>query len=93
VPNKTISAEGGKAIIIEFSNTGEYYGYGNNATHELLTGYGFKPFRYNYQKKQLISFDPLLTQFEFNMIYIKDEAFIRQRLSNAQHILMSGELV
>jgi len=91
--DKTISADGCKAIVIEFSNTGEYYGYGNNATHKLLTSYGFKPFKYNYQKKELTSFDPLLTHFEFNMIYIKDETFINQRIAAANHILMSGELI
>ncbi|MES2276993.1 MAG: FkbM family methyltransferase [Bacteroidota bacterium] len=90
---KTIAADGCKAIVIEFSNTGLYYGYGNVATHQLLTGYGFKPFKYNYQDKQLIPLQPLLTRFEFNMIYIKDEVFINERLASAQHILMSGQLI
>jgi FkbM family methyltransferase len=89
----TLSASGCKAIVIEFSNTGEYYGYGNTATHQLLTGYGFKPFKYNYCEKQLISIDPLSTQFEFNMIYVKDEHFVKERLKNAEHILMSGQLI
>jgi FkbM family methyltransferase len=91
--DKTISAPGCKAIIIEFSNNGEWYGYGDYVTHKLLTEYGFKPYKYEYLKKELIPFDPLLTRFEFNMIYIKDEAFINQRLAAANHILMSGELI
>ena len=91
--DNTLSATGCKALVIEFSNTGEYYGYGNIATHKLLTGYGFKPFKYNYREKQLVSFDPLSTYFEFNMIYIKDEDFVKDRLKNANHILMSRQLI
>lgn len=90
---KTISADGCKAMIIEFSNMGECYGYGNNATHELLTAYGFQPFLYRYQTKELIPFDPLRTRFEFNMIYIKDVAFVNKRIAAAKPILMSGELI
>jgi len=89
----TLSSAGCKAIVIEFSNTGEYYGYGNAATHALLTDYGFKPFKYHHKNKELIAFDPLATHFDFNMIYIKDESFIRQRVSAAQHVLMSGDLI
>jgi FkbM family methyltransferase len=89
----TLASLNCKALVIEFSNTGEYYGYGNIATHQLLTGYGFKPYKYNYQKKQLIAFDPLATHFEFNMIYIKDEDFVNDRLKTAEHVLMSGQLI
>jgi FkbM family methyltransferase len=91
--NHALSAPGCKALVIEFSNTGEYYGYGNISTHQLLTGYGFKPYKYNYREKELISFDPLSTCFEFNMIYVKDEAFVKERLKNAGHVLMSGQLI
>jgi FkbM family methyltransferase len=91
--HQILSSAGCEALVLEFSNTGEYYGYGNEATHKLVTGYGFKPYKYNYQQKQLLALDPLITGFEFNMIYIKDEDFIKQRLSIAEHILMSGQLI
>ncbi len=82
-----------RALVVEFANTGEYYGYGNNATHKLLTDLGFKPNKYDYINKRLIPFDPLATNFDFNMIYIKDLDFIEQRLAQAEHILISGELI
>jgi FkbM family methyltransferase len=89
----TISSPDCKAIIIEFSNTGEYYGYGNDKTHQLLTDYGFKPYSYDYKKRQLTGYDPLQTNYEFNMIYIKDEKFVQDRVSNAESILMSGFVI
>jgi len=89
----SISNDGCKALVLEFSNNGEYYGYGNKVTHQLLTQYGFKPYRYHYKTKSLESFDPLTTGFNINMIYIKDIAFIQQRLDTANHILMSGEYI
>lgn len=82
-----------KAMVIEFANTGEYYGYGNNATHKLLTDWGFKPYKYDYKNKHLVLLYPLATYFEFNMIYIKDLPFIEKRLASAEHILMSGEWI
>ncbi|MEO8884891.1 MAG: FkbM family methyltransferase [Mucilaginibacter sp.] len=89
----TISSPGCKALIIEFSNTGEYYGYGNIKTHQLLTGYGFKPYKYHYKNRQLTAFDPLQTGFEFNMIYVKDEAFVQDRLKSASSVVMNGRVI
>lgn len=91
--HNTISSPDCKAIIIEFSNTGEYYGYGNDKTHQLLTDYGFKPYIYDYKKRQLTGYDPLQTNYEFNMIYIKDEKFVQDRLNSAESILMSGLVI
>ena len=88
-----ISSPDCKALIIEFSNTGEYYGYGNIKTHELLTEYAFKPYTYNYKTRKLTGFDPMQTGFEFNMIYIKDEQFVQHRLINAEAVLMSGLVI
>lgn len=41
----------------------------------------------------LISFDPLTTRFEFNMIYVKDGPFVKARLASADSILMSGQVI
>ena len=89
----TISSPDCKALIIEFSNVGEYYGYGNIKTHQLLTGYGFKPYIYNYKTRRLTGFDPLQTMFEFNMIYIKDEKFVQDRLDQAESVIINGQVV
>jgi len=87
---KTLSSANCKALILEFSNTGEYYGYGNKYTHQILTEYGFKPFKYNYKQKELIALE---TPSEFNMIYIRDEPFVRNRLETAPRILVGGESI
>lgn len=89
----SISNDACKALVIEFSDNGAYYGYGNTVTHELLTGYGFKPHRYHYKNKQIESFDPLAVGFDGNMIYIRDVDFIQQRLAAAGHVNMSGEYI
>lgn len=70
------------AIIVELNQSGDRYGFSDDATHQLLVDHGFATFRYQ-------PFDRQLTELSGkhnasgNTIYIRDPEFVSKRLRSA----------
>nr|WP_294899503.1 FkbM family methyltransferase [uncultured Pedobacter sp.] len=79
-----------KAIIIELNGSGYRYGFDEQQIHYLLTDLGFKPYKYEPFSRNLI----LLPTFTaYDTIYIRDLAFVQQRLSEAKAFKLWNELI
>lgn len=68
-----------KAIIIELNGLGKQYGYDEQNIHTMLLDWGFKPCEYNPEKRSLASVDTYGTH---NTLYIRDEDFVKNRLTS-----------
>ena len=78
-----------KVIIIELNGSGYRYDFDEKEIHASFLLLGFQPFEYDpYQRKLnlLPSFGPN------NTIYVRDLAFVEQRLTSAEKIKVLGEL-
>jgi FkbM family methyltransferase len=72
-----------KAIIIELNGSGDRYGYDESAIHQLLVDHGFSPFHYEPSTRVLTE----LSMFgDNNTIYIRDLAYVSDRIQNARKI-------
>lgn len=81
--NNTFSDKNLKAIIIELNGSGSRYGYVDIEIHKKLINYGFKPYSYFPFDRKLIE----LSSFgRHNTIYIRDFAFVVERIKNARKI-------
>ncbi len=69
-----------KAIIIELNNSGARYGYDDSKIHDTFIRSGFEPYLYDPLTRALTK----AASFGFhNTIYIRDIAFVTDRLKNA----------
>lgn len=80
---KTLQKAGLKAIIIELNGSGKRYGYDDAEIHKILLSAGFVPFSYNPQARQLKERE---TFHHLNTIYIRDKAFVEERINTARQI-------
>ncbi|MDX2195945.1 MAG: FkbM family methyltransferase [Cytophagales bacterium] len=72
-----------KAIIIELNGSGARYGYNEQLIHELLLSSGFAPCKYTVQNRNLT----LSRQGKVgNTLYVRDIAYVQQRLAKAQPV-------
>lgn len=72
-----------KAIIIELNGSGIRYGYDEQLIHKSLLNLGFKPYTYNPTSREI---SPTPTYGSHNTIYVRDEAFVRDRISKARKV-------
>ncbi|MCB0396426.1 MAG: FkbM family methyltransferase [Flavobacteriales bacterium] len=77
--NPTLSA-----IIIELNGSGRRYGIEDKQIKERLEGYGFKPHYYEPLSRNLFSVDE--TWKGDNVIYIRNEEVVRDRIRSADKI-------
>ena len=85
--NSTFRNPSLKALIIELNDYSLQYGYKTEDVHQKLLGYGFFPVQYNPFQKSLTR---LKTYTNLNTIYIRDEDFVIERLTQAPKIEVSG---
>lgn len=78
-----------KAIIIELNGSGEKFGYNEKAIKMKLEQEGFRLFYY-HPFQRLLSQNPA-SQSWGNAIYIRDFAFVEERLTRANAIQMRGK--
>lgn len=79
-----------KAIIIELNGSGYRYGFDEQQIHHQLTELGFKTYKYEPFSRSLI----LLPTFTaYDTIYIRDLAFVQQRLSEAKAFKLWNETI
>jgi len=88
----TLSNKSLKAIIIELNGSGQRYGYDEDQIHNKLMEHGFKPCNYNPKTRQLIKLETFGTH---NTIYLRDIAFVEERIKSARQIKVgsTGQLL
>lgn len=79
-----------KAIIIELNGSGQMYGYDEEKIHHQLINHGFSPFKYDPFKRIL---HPITYYGAFNTIYIRDLAWVKNRLINAKPFHVFNEKI
>jgi len=81
--SQTLSRKNLKAIIIELNGSGAKYGYDERLLHEKLLENNYHPYQYNPFERELTAIDTFGTH---NTIYIKDPAFVRERVKEADKL-------
>lgn len=80
---RTLQQETLKAIIIELPGAGSRYGYDESKIHDKLLQVGFKAYQYDPFERKL----SLVAQFgTYNTLYVRDFAFVHDRLRRADKI-------
>ncbi len=80
-----------QAVIIELNGSGERYGYDENWIHELFLSHGFSPYSYYPSHKELTKLKAKLSYH--NTIYLRNEEFVKERLSSAKRVEIQGKLL
>ncbi|MFI5130100.1 MAG: FkbM family methyltransferase [Chitinophagales bacterium] len=80
---QTLQKNNLKAIIIELNGSGAKYGYNERDIHEKLLSGGYYPHQYDPFKRKLVKIGNFGTH---NTIYIKDTAFVQQRVETADKL-------
>ncbi|MCO5937086.1 FkbM family methyltransferase [Mucilaginibacter sp. RB4R14] len=83
----TLTSPGLKAIIIELNGAGNNFGFDEDNIHKLLLSHGFKVVGYLPFQRVLAD---ATRKTEHNTLYIKDEAFITDRLKSAGRFYVQG---
>lgn len=71
-----------KALIIELNGSGKRYGYDENAIHNKLLSHGFAPYAYRPFERKLEKLR--IYKGNDNTIYIRDIAFVSERVTEAK---------
>lgn len=66
---------------MELNGSGSRYGFDDASIHNQLLAAGFRPHVYDPFNRKL---DPVNSYGKDNTIYIRDEAFVRERLASAR---------
>ncbi len=79
------------AVLLELRGHGRRYGFDEDALHQKMLGYGFKPYRYR-------PFERILDGLEGidpagNTLYIRDLPLARQRVETAPLFRVNGRLI
>lgn len=76
-----------KAIIIELNGAGKRYGFNDDNVHLNLTGNGFKTYKYLPFERKIVESE---RSAEHNTLYIRDIAFVAQRLKEGKALNVKG---
>jgi hypothetical protein len=68
--------------IVEVNGFGSRYGEDDAGIIDALTAYGYRPFRYAAADNQLLAVDPARPAGGPNLIFARDPADLRGRLSH-----------
>jgi FkbM family methyltransferase len=80
---RTLQKKQLKAIIIELNGSGAKYGYDERLLHEQLMTYGYHAYQYSPFERELTEIETFGTH---NTIYIKDPAFVKERVKKAEKL-------
>ena len=78
-----------KAIIIELNGSGMRYGYNDKSIHDKLLANNFLPYQYDPFRRKLSALHIFLAT---NTIYVRDFAFVEQRIVSAKKISIFSEV-
>jgi len=85
--NKTLSSLNLKALIVELNGSGSKYGFEDMDVHNDLTSRGFLPYSYSPFTRKILKLE---TYGNHNTIYLRDEKFVADRLTNSRKIKING---
>ena len=77
------------AVIMELNGSGERYGYDESRILELMSDYGFQTFSYNPLTRSLVSLEGKKSKSD-NTLFIRNMAFVEERLRNAAKVSVHG---
>lgn len=77
------------AVIMELNGSGERYGYDESRILELMSDYGFQTFSYNPLTRSLVSLEGKDLHSD-NTLFVRDKAFVEERLRNAAKVSVHG---
>jgi len=78
---QTINNTNLKVILIEFNKSGNKYGVKDEEVYQRLLDFGFLPYAYNYQTKELLLLEKYNSN-KFNTLMVRDLAFVNKRLQS-----------
>ncbi len=79
-----------KAVIMETNGLSDQYEFGQNYLHDKLLGIGFLPYNYLPAQRKLVKIEGTNPE---NTIYIRDLAFVQQRIDTARKIKLRNDLI
>lgn len=79
---KTLNNTSLKAMIVELNNSGVKYGVSDQEVYETLVSYGFLPYEYHIAERKITALSSYNTK-QFNTIFIRDLAFVEDRINTA----------
>jgi len=88
----TMQADATLAVLIELNGSGARYGHTDAGPHERLLEWGFRPARYDPDRRELTSLesrDPTVA----NSLYVKGAERLRERLRTAPAFAVNGKRV
>ena len=88
--NKLLSNPAVKAIIMELNGLGEQYGFDEKEMHHFLLQQGFNTYSYSPYERKLTPKNKLDIN---NTLYIRNEEFVKKRLSEAVVINIAGQQI
>lgn len=88
--NKLLSNPAVKAIIMELNGLGEQYGFDEKEMHYFLLQQGFNTYSYSPYERKLTQKNKLDIN---NTLYIRNEEFVKKRLSEAVVINIAGQQI
>jgi FkbM family methyltransferase len=79
---ETLRKESLQAVIMELNGSGERYGFDETHTMEMMLDHGFKTYSYDPMDRTLVNLQNKNLQ-SGNTIFIRDEAFVIDRLKSS----------
>jgi FkbM family methyltransferase len=77
-----------KAVIIELNGLGNQFGYSDQSIHDTLVSLGLSPWTYDPFTRSL---SPQHALSHLNTLYLRDTAFVQERIRTAEPIHMHGK--
>lgn len=84
---KTLQNSNLKVVIIELMGLGKRYGVDENEIHQQLTAIGFTIFQYQASNRKLLKKE----NYQSKNIYIRDLAFVKERIETARQFRILGQ--
>ena len=79
----TLNNQNLKAMIVELNNSGTKYGVNDQEIYETIASYGFLPYEYKPVERKLIALESY-NKKQFNTIFIRDLAFVKNRINESK---------
>jgi FkbM family methyltransferase len=87
---RTFASDRLQALLIEMNDSGQRYRTTHDSLHQTLSGFGFRPHGYDPFARQLL---PAPIAEGGNVLYVRDEAFVADRVRTALAVNVYGVAV
>ena len=80
-----------KIVILELNNSSRFYNISDDDVFDLMLECGFKPYRYKVTQRNLVPLQEY-NKDKFNTIFVRDKAFVEERLKSAKPVKIKGRV-